>query len=149
VASRGGALDAGRSGEQGRSSSPAGRDGCLSPAIGGSSPVAGGRQAALAGEESRRAGGGIAGCGAMREKCDAATGLGRRDMRCNWAGPYPVRLIRVSPTLIRIRPAYRIFAKLIKIRYSADTYPCRIERVSVSDTYPIRDTPVPWRIHVT
>jgi len=34
-------------------------------------------------------------------------------------------------------------------RYSMDTCPPRIRWVSVSDTYPIRDTPPPWRIGVT
>ena len=34
-------------------------------------------------------------------------------------------------------------------RYSMDTCPPRIRCVSISDTYPIRDTPPPWRIGVT
>jgi len=46
-------------------------------------------------------------------------------------------------------PRIGILFYLFFCRYSMDTCPPRIRCVSVSDMYPIRDTPPPWRIGVT
>jgi hypothetical protein len=66
-----------------------------------------------------------------------------------WAGPYPSKLIRRVHQSDTYQPKYPNFAKIIKIGYSSDTYPTRIGRVSVSDTYRIRDTRLPASIRVT
>jgi len=47
------------------------------------------------------------------------------------------------------KKSIRIIVDLFFYGYFADTYPTRIHAVSVSDTYPIRDTSLPWRIGVT
>ena len=57
-------------------------------------------------------------------------------------GGHPWRICIVIPQIawIRIRPSIGFFLQLFCCRYFMDTYPLRIPSVSVSDTYPIRDT---------
>jgi hypothetical protein len=123
-------LAARRSGEQGRSSSPASGERRSRRHRAGEESCCGRRDAARARAGGRR------------------TGPGDGICCCNWAGPYPLTLIRVSQQWYVSWPAYPNFAILIKIWYSADTYPLRIGYVSVSKACPIRDTAVNWSIRV-
>jgi hypothetical protein len=64
-------------------------------------------------------------------------------------GRYPQRMIRRVQLADTYPPMYRTFEKIIKNGYFSDTYPTRICRVSVSDTYPIHDTRLPGSIRAT
>ena len=131
---------------RGAESPLASRGGCSSPASGGSSPVAGGRRADVAASpRGMRRGAGVRECGG-----EPASRLGRRGYATScWAGPYPRKLIRRVHQTDTYQHTYPNFAKIKKIGYSSDTYPTRIGHVSVSDTYPIRDTRLLASIRVT
>ena len=105
--------------------------------------VAGGRRAA-------------SGCRGVPARCGRAGMRGRASIAARatgmtscWAGPYPRKLIRRVHQTDTYQHTYPNFAKIKKIGYSSDTYPTRIGHVSVSDTYPIRDTCLPASIRVT
>ena len=63
-----------------------------------------------------------------------------------WVGPYRTD-VSDEPNISK--KSIRIIVDLFFYGYFADTYPTRIHVVLVSDTYPIRDTSLPWRIGVT
>jgi len=60
-----------------------------------------------------------------------------------------IRIVIHQIVWIRIRGSIGFFLQLFFSRYLTDTYPSRIPSVSVSDTYPIRDTWPTSRIRVT
>ena len=69
-----------------------------------------------------------------------ASGAARADRAARTAGSSPLDTY----------PFVSFYHHCLGIRgHAVDTYPGRIPGVSVSDTYPTRDTPLPCRIHVS
>ena len=84
--------------------------------------------------------------------CEARGGRGGvRDKKGSRRGEWPSGQVgwAVSDEPNVSKKSIRIIVDLFFYGYFADTYPTRIHAVLVSDTYPIRDTSLPWRIGVS
>ena len=81
--------------------------------------------------------------------CGGCVGL--RDKKGSRRGEWPSGQVgwAVSDKPNVSKKSIRIIVDLFFYGYFADTYPTRIHAVLVSDTYPIRDTSLPWRIGVS